>query len=258
MPAQERLEAVVPGERDPLQRAALVPRGAVLGAETVGVDARGVDPEPRGDALKLGQRVADHVFEEEEPHPLYAELLEPRGDELRVAAAAVGHELLVVGITEVGLGEPVGLGEVVGERELGREPQADLLVAEERDRAAHRFAQDHEDARVGERVVDRTRHRRAPVEVRRCCFETYRARRGVGEVRVVHRDRFEGSAVASGEEVAGLLDRCRSHGGVGRERREEGSGPCLVHTRNHCMRRRHRRKSMRSVANSTGCPSSRT
>ena len=132
---------------------------------------------------RTGQRVAEQVLEEDEPDPSGAELLEPRRDELGVAAAAVGHELLVVGIAEVGLGEPVGFGEVVGEREVGGEAQARLLVAEERDRPAHGFAQDHEDARVREGIVDGAGHGRASVEVRRRGFEAHRARWGVGEVR---------------------------------------------------------------------------
>ena len=39
--------------------------------------------------------------------------------------------------------ECVGRGEVVADRQVGGEAQPDLLVGEERERAAHRLAQDH-------------------------------------------------------------------------------------------------------------------
>ena len=57
-----------------------------------------------------------------EPHdvePLTPEDVEPRGEIVGVAAPTECHELLVLRILEVGVGERIGLRQVLGDREIG-------------------------------------------------------------------------------------------------------------------------------------------
>ena len=106
--------------------------------------------------------VADEPLEVDDVHALGAEHVEPRRQEVGVAPAAERHVLLVVGIEEVVGAEAVGRGEVVLDRVVGGEAQPDLLVAEERDGAAHRLAQHDERVRVRRAGRASPRRRAAP------------------------------------------------------------------------------------------------
>ena len=173
MAAEEPLEAVVARERESLQSGALELGGAVLGCERVRWEKIGVEPEPGNDGAYRDTRIGDQVLEVDDPQTVRGEASEPIGEKRGVAAAAKGHVPLVVRLGEVLDRQPVSLGEVFLERELGRESKSRLLVAEERDRPAHRLAEHDEHPRVGESFINRRGDGLAAVEVGRCCLQVH-------------------------------------------------------------------------------------
>ena len=91
--------------------------------------------------------IAGELVEVEDEQPVRAEHLEPVRQEVGVATPADREVALVGGVQEVQVGERVDVGEVLLDRELRRDPQAGLLVLEERDRAGDRLAQHDDDPR---------------------------------------------------------------------------------------------------------------
>ena len=188
-----------------------------------------VQPEPLRDVAHDRRAVAHEVVEPHDLHGVPAEHVPPVGQPVRVPTTGDRHELLGLGVAPDRVAERVGGCEVLVEGELGGEPEPDLLVLEERDRARHRLPEHQHDPRTLQHSLHRAGHGGAAVEVRRGRLEAHRPIRGGGEVALPHAGRFERLAVARGQEVAGLLDRRRDDVGMLRERHEQRGGPRLVH-----------------------------
>ena len=230
MAAQQALEPVVRLQREALERLVLESGGAVLGAERVVGELRGVEAEPRRERVRRpprGPRRAPRTTSRAAARCRRSRAT-PAGSR-RSSRRGTPCTSRSPGRAKSASVERVGRGEVVGDRQC-RPGSGAGSSGRRRTRRARL---------TGSRRITSTRGlvssssivaatARAAVEVARGRFEPHRPIAGVVEVRLVRGERLERPPVARREEVPRLLDGRRRDVGVRRQRHEQRRRARLV------------------------------